>query len=34
MIVEESRLVRRYRRNNGRADDDFDDLVFTLHLLG
>ncbi len=34
MIVEESRSVRRYRCNDGRPDDDFDDLVFTLHLFG
>jgi hypothetical protein len=33
MIVEKSHLMRRYRCNDGRADDDFDDLVFSLHLI-
>lgn len=33
MIVEERELYRRYRCNDGRADDDFDDLVFCLELV-
>jgi hypothetical protein len=33
MVVERSGSVRRYRCNDGKADDDFDDLVFSLHVL-
>lgn len=33
MIVEEIRNGRRYRCNDGRPDDDFDDLVFRIELL-
>jgi hypothetical protein len=33
MIVEKSGSVRRYKCNDGRADDDFDDLVFSLQLV-
>jgi hypothetical protein len=32
MIVEDHASFRRYRCNDGRADDDFDDLIFTLEL--
>lgn len=34
MIVEETAFGRRYRCNDGRADDDFDDLIFTLLVSG
>jgi hypothetical protein len=33
MIVEELPEGKRYRCNDGRADEDFDDLIFTLHLI-
>jgi hypothetical protein len=33
MIVEQSGSVRRYRCNDGRADDDFDDVIFSLRLI-
>lgn len=33
MIVQELRNGRRYRCNDGRADDDFDDLVFSIELV-
>ncbi|MGB7158057.1 MAG: hypothetical protein WBD40_08320 [Tepidisphaeraceae bacterium] len=33
MIVEEVGPLRRYKCNDGRADDDFDDLVFSIELL-
>ena len=33
MIVEELPNGRRYRCNDGRADDDFDDLIFSLELV-
>jgi hypothetical protein len=32
MIVEELGCVRRYRCNDGRPDDDFDDLIFSIEL--
>jgi hypothetical protein len=34
MIVEELANGRRYRCNDGEADDDFDDLVFSLERVG
>ena len=33
MIVEEQEGYRRYRCNDGRANDDFDDLVFCLERV-
>lgn len=33
MIIEESGPSRRYRCNDGKPDDDFDDLVFRIELL-
>jgi hypothetical protein len=33
MIVEEISSGRRYKCNDGRADDDFDDLIFLIELL-
>jgi hypothetical protein len=33
MISEEASSSRRYKCNDGRADDDFDDLIFTIELL-
>jgi len=33
MIVEEISYGRRYRCNDGRADDDFDDLIFSIKLI-
>jgi hypothetical protein len=33
MIVENTPERRRYRCNDGRADDDFDDLVFSIKIV-
>ena len=33
MIVEESQNGRQYKCNDGRADEDFDDLVFSIELV-
>lgn len=33
MIIEEIPNGKRYRCNDGRADDDFDDLVFSIELI-
>lgn len=33
MIVEETASARRYKCNDGRADDDFNDLVFRIEVL-
>ena len=34
MIIEEiNETTKRYRCNDGRPDDDFDDLIFTIELL-
>lgn len=33
MIVEELPNGKRYKCNDGRADDDFDDLVFSIELV-
>jgi hypothetical protein len=33
MIVEQHGSIRRYRCNDGKPDDDFSDIVFTLELL-
>jgi hypothetical protein len=33
MIVETSDAFRRYRCNDGRADDDFNDLIFNVELI-
>ena len=32
MIVEETAIGRRYNCNDGRPDDDFDDLIFSTNL--
>jgi hypothetical protein len=34
MIVENALEGRRYRCNDGRADEDFDDLVFSIRIVG
>ena len=33
MIVEKTENGRRYRCNDGRADDDFDDLIFRIEFV-
>ena len=33
MIIEETLTGRRYRCNDGRPDDDFDDLIFRIEFL-
>ena len=33
MIVEEFQNGRQYKCNDGRADEDFDDLVFSIELV-
>jgi len=34
MIVEEIPSGRRYKCNDGRADDDFDEIVFRIEMSG
>ena len=33
MVVDGSQALRRYRCNDGKNDDDFDDLVFSLQVV-